>query len=252
MARAPCAHRGLIAVSAPFGTIAAVVLVGTATWLVVTPVAADRLRGLPGPRLAAQRPLGVWAGYVRRIALPGPGRRRRQAAERMRAVHALSALASELEAGQPPHAALRQCADDPPLWPHALAALSVDADVAAALRSDAREHPVLSPLAVCWQVSAESGAGLATSVASVAASARSSEDTRVALEAELAGPRSTARLLSMLPVVGIGFGVMMGANPAAWLLGTALGRLCLVAAAILIGAGMWWTGRISAAVERLL
>lgn len=138
------------------------------------------------------------------------------------------------------------------MWPHALAALRVDADVAEALRADARQRPALAQLAACWSVASESGSGLAQSVSALAVSARTAEDTRVALEAELAGPRSTARLLSLLPLVGIGFGVMLGADPLGWLLGSALGRVCLLIAVALIGAGTWWTGRIASAVERLM
>ena len=57
--------------------------------------------------------------------------------------------------------------------------------------------------------------------------ARSSEDVRVDLEGQLAGPRATARMLALLPLVGIGFGMMLGSDPLSWLLGTTPGRLCL-------------------------
>ena len=221
-------------------------------WLVVPPWPETRVRhvvnGVAG-RDVRWRSMGE---LVRQRSWPGPARRRRLATDRMRTVRALTALASELDAGQPPALALAQCADDPPLWPRALAAVKVDADIPEALRADARDRPVLVQLAACWQVSAESGAGLAASVASLAASARTAEDTRVALEAELAGPRSTARLLSLLPMVGIGFGVLLGANPAAWLIGSSVGRLCLASAVLLVAAGTWWTGRIATSVERLM
>lgn len=231
--------------------LAAAILVALAVALVMPRAVDQRMRTLAdGPSVSTRWSTAV--ERMRRRARPGAGHRRRQAADRMRTVHGLSALAAELEAGQPPALALQRCADEPPLWPRTLAALAVDADVPAALREDGRERAPLVQLAACWQVAAESGAGLAASVSGVASSARTAEDTRVALEAELAGPRSTARLLSALPLVGVGFGMMMGVSPAAWLIGTSIGQGCLTVALGLIGLGTWWTGRIAAGVEKQL
>ena len=170
----------------------------------------------------------------------------------MRVVQALAALAAELEAGHPPGEALRRAGGDPCVWPVARAALHLDGDVPSALEADARHHPVLGHLAACWRVAADSGAGLAASVARLAAASRSAEDVRVDLEAQLAGPRATARLLALLPIVGIGFGMLMGTDPVAWLVGATAGRACLVGGIGLTLAGTWWTGRIAARVERLL
>ena len=59
-------------------------------------------------------------------------------------------------------------------------------------------------------------------------------------------------MLAVLPLVGIGFGMMLGSDPLAWLVGTMPGRVCLLAGMLLTALGMWWTGRIAARVERLL
>jgi tight adherence protein B len=182
----------------------------------------------------------------------GPATRRRRAHERLRVIQALGALAAELEAGQPPGTALERAGGRPSAWPAALAAVTMGGDAAQALGVDAQEHEVLRQLAACWQVGAGSGAGLAVSVGRLAATARAAEDVRVDLEGQLAGPRATARMLSLLPLVGIGFGIMLGADPLAWLLGTVPGRLCLLAGVVLTGLGALWTGRIAARVERLL
>jgi tight adherence protein B len=74
----------------------------------------------------------------------------------------------------------------------------------------------------------------------------------VQLEAQLAGPRATARMLATLPLIGLAMGMLMGADPLQWLLGTAPGLLCLLGGALLTVAGMAWTGRIATAVERQL
>jgi tight adherence protein B len=170
----------------------------------------------------------------------------------VRVIQALGALAAELEAGQPPRVALRRAGGEPSVWPVAHAAIDMDGGVADALGVDAREHGVLRQLAACWQVGADTGAGLAASVGRLAAAARAAEDVRVDLEGQLAGPRSTARMLAVLPLVGIGFGMMLGSDPLVWLVGTLAGRVCLLTGVLLTALGMWWTGRIAARVERLL
>ena len=124
--------------------------------------------------------------------------------------------------------------------------------MAAALRVDARDHPQLLPLAACWAVGSRTGSGLAASVARLASSARTAEDVRVQLEAQLAAPRATARMLGLLPVVGLGFGVLLGADPLGWLLGSPLGLACLIVGVALTLGGTWWTGRIARRVEAML
>ncbi len=138
------------------------------------------------------------------------------------------------------------------MWPSADGAVRLGGDVAQALVMDARRDPVLAHLAACWRVGAESGSGLAAAVARLAATARAAEDVRVDLEGQLAGPRATARLLAVLPGVGIAFGMMLGSDPLAWLLTSTPGRLCLLAGLALTAIGTWWTGRIARRVERLL
>lgn len=182
----------------------------------------------------------------------GPGARRRRSQARVRVIQSLGALAAELEAGQPPPVALARCAGEPSAWPVACGVAVLGGDIAAALVVDGQRQPVLRQLAACWQVAADSGSGLAAAVARLAESARAAEDVRVDLEAQLAAPRATARLLAVLPLVGVGFGLMLDADPLAWLLGSGPGRLCLVAGALLTAIGTWWTGRIAAAVERQL
>lgn len=236
--------------------VAAVTLAAAAAWLAVRPWPDARAAGAAGQERATG---AVAVDRLRRRAVDvvghvgvGPASRRRRARERLRAIQALGALAAELEAGQPPGAALVRAAGQPPVWPVTVTAVQMAGDVVAALGVDARAHPVLRQLAACWQVGVDTGAGLAVSVGRIATTARSSEDVRVDLEGQLAGPRATARMLALLPLVGIGFGMMLGSDPLSWLLGTTPGRLCLLAGLLLTAAGTFWTGRIAARVERLL
>lgn len=180
----------------------------------------------------------------------GPYSGRRRAARRAQAITALAALAAELRAGQPPQVALERV--DTGLWPRALTAVRLGGDVAAALRLDARDIGSLRGLAACWEVADRTGSGLATGVSRLAIVARTAEDVRVQLEAQLAGPRATARMLAVLPLIGILLGSMIGADPLGWLLGTLPGALCLIMGVLLTGLGVLWTNAIARQVERLL
>lgn len=207
----------------------------------------------PGHRLAAvlgnEATTGTWAGLSHRLIRSfGKGRRRRE--QRMRAIEALGALAAELKAGAPPQRALRDTGEF--AWPFACGAVRFDGDVAAALRRDAEMLPILAPLAACWAVSAQQGSSLEISVSRLVDQARITEDVRVQLEAQLAGPRATARILMLLPGFGIAMGMMMGVDPLGWLLGTIPGLACLIAGCALAAFGYWWTSRIVAGVEELL
>ena len=239
--------------------LVAAVLIALAVYVLVPSTAERRVRTLTGPAVPDQEWWRRTAEAARRLAsgwTGGPAARRRRARSRTRAIQALGALAAELDAGQSPRAAILRCAGSPPVWPAAAGAAQFGGDVADALQADARASPLVGDLwrdlAACWRVAEQSGAGLAVAVGRVAQAARVAEDVRVDLEAQLAAPRATARLLGLLPLVGIGFGMMLGAEPLAWLTGTAVGRVCLAIGVGLTLAGLWWTGRIAATVERQL
>jgi tight adherence protein B len=65
-------------------------------------------------------------------------------------------------------------------------------------------------------------------------------------EVALAGARTTATLLAGLPLVGAALGFLMGANVVAVLLGTPIGRLCLVVGVTAWVVGRRWTRRLVA------
>ena len=64
------------------------------------------------------------------------------------------------------------------------------------------------------------------------------------VRAQLAGPRATATVLTVLPVVGLGLGQLLGADPVAVLRGGVLGQLLLVVGVALAAAGSAWTDHI--------
>ena len=183
----------------------------------------------------------------------GAARRAAAAARRTEAIELLAAIASELRAGHSPErAVLRAVEGHAQMCPAVAAAARLGGDVPAALEADAlRGAAVLRDAAAAWRVAAASGAGLARALSSLVASARESEELRTTLEGQLAAPRATARMLGLLPVVGLVLGALLGADPLAWLLGSPVGVACLLLSGALTVVGLLWTARIGAAVERL-
>ncbi|MHC8497061.1 MAG: type II secretion system F family protein [Actinomycetes bacterium] len=180
----------------------------------------------------------------RRIAL-----RRGRSRRRQDAIDGLQAFAGELRAGQPMRRALPQSLSGH--TPRACAAAVWGGDVAEALRRDAHESGVAlwRQVAACWEVSEASGAGLAVAIDRLVVTSRAAEEVRVALESHLAAPRATARMLSLLPVMGVLLGLALGGDPLGWLLFTPVGQLCLLGGLLLTGLGLWWVRRIATKVE---
>ena len=114
-------------------------------------------------------------------------------------------------------------------------------DVAVALAA----QPELAWLAVACDLVSRSGAPLGRLLAGVQADLDADQRTYRAVRTALAGPRSSALLLSMLPLVGLGMAGAMGAQPARVLLHTTAGLAALSAGVVLDLAGLAWTLALS-------
>ncbi len=159
------------------------------------------------------------------------------------------ALAGELRAGSDALRALRTSARRHGTALYAARAARLGGDVEAALRRDAQVTPVLAQVAAAWAISQRTGAALADVLDHIADSHRRTVEVRRALAVELAGPRATAKLMSLLPLVGIGFAVMLGADPLGWFVSSWSGAGCLIAGLALNAAGFLWINRIVHGVE---
>ena len=180
-------------------------------------------------------------------------RRPARAAERRRAeLEWVEALAAETRAGRDPASAVTAAGavgEPSPAIVRATAAAVGGGDVAAALRADPSASGLMRGVAACWEVAHGSGAGLSASLTALSDSARESERVRRDLRAGLAEPRATAAVLAGLPVVGLGLGAGLGADPFAWLLGTGAGLVVLLAGAVLEAVGVLWSWRIVTSLE---
>ena len=96
--------------------------------------------------------------------------------------------------------------------------------------------PHLELLARSWAISEQLGAPLADGVDSAARAMRSDRDLSNRLAATTAGARTTANILTALPVAGVGVALMMGIGPRE-LYGSAVAMASLGCGLLLIGAG---------------
>lgn len=180
------------------------------------------------------------------------GSRKRKALSKQRdeTLGAISVLVSELTAGHSPETSLINVGSQ--VWPLAYTAAIGGGDTTVALTLDARFRPELHSLAACWQVGLNSGAGLGASIAQLSVALRAQQEVRAHLEAELAGPRATAVTLGFLPVIGIGLGYLLGAEPLTWFISGVFGLGTLLIGVALTLLGLWWTSRIAGGVEAML
>jgi tight adherence protein B len=110
--------------------------------------------------------------------------------------------------------------------------------------------PAWRALAAAWELSEQTGAPLADVMDRLAVGLRQEAEVAAEVEAALAAPRATSRLLAGLPLVGVALGELIGARPVAVLVGTPLGRLCALGGLVLAGAGQLWTRALVRRVDR--
>ncbi len=234
--------------AAALGTAA----LGVVALVVVALVVAARLLGVVAVLLLAVAGAGLAAGRQRQLEA------RARELERRRAVEAVGALAGELRAGRDAAEALEvaaeiACGAARSALAAAAGAARWGADVPAVLRGSAAASAVpelLAGLAACWQVCSTAGSGLAAGVDRLAGAARARREQERAVAAVLAGPRTSAGLLAVLPLGGVLLAAGLGAHPVHVLLHTPLGVGCLLAGLSLDGAGLWWTSRLVSRARR--
>jgi tight adherence protein B len=99
-------------------------------------------------------------------------------------------------------------------------------------------------LALAYEVADRSGAPASAVLDRFAELVRAEVAREQERSVALAGPRATATLLSVLPLVAPLLGRLLGAHPWHTLVGTVPGRICLVTGAGFWLAGRWWTVRL--------
>ncbi|WP_084955895.1 type II secretion system F family protein [Thermoactinospora rubra] len=231
--------------------VSTAVAAALAVWLWTGPDLATtrlaRLAAAPGSTPGVRRRLG-------NVIRPRPSKRAE--AWRTASLDLCQGLCAELAAGLPPGEALARAVEavdfpDDDL-PRLLTAAARDGgDVARTLveAAPAQGGEGFRQLAACWDVSTSVGAGLSPLVERVVAALRAARAHRQDLAAQLAGPRATARMLAVLPLLGIGMAAALGMNPLGFLFGSVPGIGCLAVGVALDVCGLWWTHRMAVRAE---
>jgi tight adherence protein B len=95
-------------------------------------------------------------------------------------------------------------------------------------------------LAAAWSVATEAGAPLASTLDELAASLRDLAETGREVQVALAAPIATARMVMVLPAVGVLFGSALGFDTLRTLFGTTVGLACLALGLGLMLGARWW------------
>lgn len=168
---------------------------------------------------------------------------------------ALRTLVAGLRSGAHPATAAEAAAADvqPPTADtmRAMAAAArLDGDMSTALAGTRTPAlaTALARVATAWQLAQRHGLPLAEVLDAVRRDLEQrARFARQAL-ARMAGPKSSATALSLLPALGIALGEAMGASPLRMLTSTGLGQILLLVGVTLLCTGVVWSGRITSRV----
>ncbi|GAA3662045.1 hypothetical protein GCM10022224_027170 [Nonomuraea antimicrobica] len=218
-----------------------------AIWLWTGPTTATtRLSHL----LTSSTPAPTWPSLSKLLTRPSPTRR--ADAWRRASIELCQSLSAELSAGRTPGEAMTRAISavdlpDPDLLRSVIAAARDGGDVAAALTTAAplQGGEGLRQLAACWEVGTTVGAGMASLIDRVAQTLRAAQAHRQDVAAQLAGPRTTARMLAVLPALGLLMAGALNMHPLEFLFGSIPGFMCLIAGVSLDACGLWWTNRMA-------
>lgn len=108
---------------------------------------------------------------------------------------------------------------------------------------------VFAGMAAVWTVSERSGAPAADMILRYADAQRDALDADRERRIAMAGPRATVRVLSWLPLIGVGLGLLIGVQPVQLISGLP-GRLSIGGGVVLYIAGRWWMKRMMVRAER--
>jgi tight adherence protein B len=182
----------------------------------------------------------------------------RRACESAALEGALGVLVGELRVGAHPVVAFESAASDVQgavaTSLRAVAARArLGADVAAGLRSVGAGSSMpghRERFSVCWHLAQTQGLAIVALVRAAQRDIVERERFASAVAASMEGARATAVILAGLPVLGVGLGQLIGAQPVRFLLSGGVGGWLLMIGVTLACAGLWWSDRITGRVTR--
>lgn len=140
------------------------------------------------------------------------------------------------------------------LVPNAASKLTQPTELAAALTQDARNQNslLLKALAACWHVSQQHGAPLAPALQS----ALDAQLDRIAvaeeIKSQLAGPKTAAITLALLPIATLLLAQSLGISAFAWLISSPVGLVVLVIGVTFLSIGTAVMFKLAGNIEQEL
>jgi len=160
---------------------------------------------------------------------------------------ALAYLASFIHAGLSPASAWSELArvfPDQPVAGEISAAIAAHEPVSTAVARITREHDdPWRAVGACWSVARHSGAPLGPALESLSEALLAVDSTQRDIQAAMAGPRATVRLIAVLPFLALLGGGLGGFGNQAAVFGTP-GGFAIVGSAAVLMAGAWWWLRL--------
>lgn len=193
-------------------------------------------------------PAGALAGLLLAVFVRSAVRRARAGRRNVAALDALAeslrSLVAELRAGANPVAAAESAADEAP--PDVAAVLRTAA-VAARLggEPDVPDTRAAAQIVRAWRLATQHGLPLADVLDSVRGDLEQRARFARQVEARMAGPRASAVVLAVLPVLALLLGQAAGAQPLAVLTDTVAGQLLLLLGVTLVAAGLRWAEHLT-------
>lgn len=212
----------------------------------------------PGARL--QQLLHTGAKRMKRRGGSERGQRRRGRAkeeaeqEKLWAIGAVENCAHLLKVGMTPQAVMTTLSRQNDRLAPISRAISLGEEPGRAIATRGEDLPsaaaeVFAGMAAVWTVSERSGAPAADMILRYADAQRDALDADRERRIAMAGPRATVRVLSWLPLIGVGLGLLIGVQPVQLISGLP-GRLSIGGGVVLYIAGRWWMKRMMVRAER--
>lgn len=139
-------------------------------------------------------------------------------------------------------------------WQHVASSHRLDASTIDGIPTAAALAPlgaIGEGITLALQLAARTGAPLAPVLEACANSAAANQDAAAARAIALSGPRSSARILAALPLVGLVAAKLLGVEIFALLFGGGAASLSAVVGIFAWAAGWWWTRQLLRQASRL-
>lgn len=191
----------------------------------------------------------IWVLAPPSAATPGRGPRGRPRPVRAGALEVarmIEQLATVISTGSSQRGAWRAVAGSLPEGELAelARAVAAGADPRRAGPSRLAGTELISTLAAALTICERTGAPTAGVLQNLADALRDLHDASLARRTAFAGPRSTARILLVLPAAGLALGMLLGGDPLRLLISSPIGNLLAAVGGAATVIGWWWMRRL--------